>query len=123
MLSYARVSTNMSNLHHEEAPRATQVTSLQQVTNTQRQVIVWTPKCILLDRWQRVICSANYHIERKKPEMKNLLTRLWREDDGQDLTEYALLVVLVALGSLAAMSSLATNISTAFAKAGSNLTT
>jgi pilus assembly protein Flp/PilA len=55
--------------------------------------------------------------------MKNLLTRLWREDDGQDLTEYALLVVLVALGSLAAMSSLATNISLAFSKAGSNLTT
>ena len=38
--------------------------------------------------------------------MRNLLYRLWKEEDGQDLTEYALLVVLVALGSVAAMGSL-----------------
>jgi Flp pilus assembly pilin Flp len=51
------------------------------------------------------------------------LKRLWSDETGQDLTEYALLVVLVALGALAAMSSLATNISLAFSAAGSNLTT
>lgn len=51
------------------------------------------------------------------------LKRLWSDETGQDLTEYALLVVLVALGALAAMSSLANNISLAFSAAGSNLTT
>jgi Flp pilus assembly pilin Flp len=30
-----------------------------------------------------------------------LLLRLWREQDGQDLTEYALLLMLVALGAIA----------------------
>jgi pilus assembly protein Flp/PilA len=70
-----------------------------------------------------LLSCLRHRTERKKPEMRNLLKRLWKEDDGQDLTEYALLVVLVALGSLAAMSSLATNISLAFSKAGSNLTT
>jgi pilus assembly protein Flp/PilA len=55
--------------------------------------------------------------------MKNLLMKLWLEDDGQDLTEYALLVVLVALAAIGAMSSLATGISGAFSKAAANLTT
>ena len=55
--------------------------------------------------------------------MKNLLARLWKEEDGQDLTEYALLVTLVALGAISAMSSFATDISMAFSTAASNLTT
>jgi pilus assembly protein Flp/PilA len=58
-----------------------------------------------------------------KPEMRNLLCRLWKEEDGQDLTEYALLVVLVALGSVAAMGSLSQAISKAFSSASANLTT
>jgi pilus assembly protein Flp/PilA len=55
--------------------------------------------------------------------MKDLLSRLWKEEDGQDLTEYALLLVLVALGSIAAMGSLALAISQAFTSAATNLTT
>lgn len=54
--------------------------------------------------------------------MRNLFSRLWKEEEGQDLTEYALLVVLVGLASVTAMGSLATAISTAFSKAGANLT-
>ena len=30
----------------------------------------------------------------------NLLSRLWAEEEGQDLTEYALLVVLLALAAI-----------------------
>lgn len=55
--------------------------------------------------------------------MKNLLSRLWKEEEGQDLTEYALLLVLVALVSVAAMSTLGTAISKAFSSAAVNLTT
>lgn len=53
--------------------------------------------------------------------MKALL-RLWKEEEGQDLVEYALLVVLIALGAIAAMHSLASAISDAFSNAGANLT-
>ena len=55
--------------------------------------------------------------------MRNLIRRLWQEEEGQDLVEYALLVVLVALGAVVAMKSLATAISDAFSNAAANLTT
>jgi pilus assembly protein Flp/PilA len=55
--------------------------------------------------------------------MKTLLLRLWKEEEGQDLTEYALVVVLVALASVAAMSTLANAISTAFSSAAACITT
>ena len=48
--------------------------------------------------------------------------RLWREEKGQDLTEYALLLVLVALVAFASMNTLGTTISTVFANANANLT-
>ena len=53
--------------------------------------------------------------------MKNLVMRLWKEEEGQDLVEYALLVALVALGAIAAMKGLSTAISNAFASVASNL--
>lgn len=56
-------------------------------------------------------------------KMKNLLKRLWKEEEGQDLVEYGLLVVLVALGAIAGMSKLASAINTAFSSAATNLTT
>ncbi|HEV2387736.1 MAG TPA: Flp family type IVb pilin [Candidatus Acidoferrales bacterium] len=52
----------------------------------------------------------------------NRLRHLWREEEGQDLVEYALLVVLVALGAVVAMQSLASAISDAFQNASTNLT-
>ena len=36
--------------------------------------------------------------------MKTILARLWKEEEGQDLTEYALLLVLMALASMAALT-------------------
>jgi pilus assembly protein Flp/PilA len=54
--------------------------------------------------------------------MKNLLMRLWREEEGQDLVEYVLLVVVIALTCIAGMTTLATDINTAFTNAGTNLT-
>jgi pilus assembly protein Flp/PilA len=53
--------------------------------------------------------------------MKNLLKRLWQEEEGQDLVEYGLLVVIVALGAIAGMSTLATDINTMFGSAGTTL--
>jgi pilus assembly protein Flp/PilA len=54
--------------------------------------------------------------------MKNVLMRLWKEEEGQDLVEYILLVVLVALGAIAGMSTLATAINKAFSSASVNMT-
>jgi pilus assembly protein Flp/PilA len=55
--------------------------------------------------------------------MTNLLKRLWHEEEGQDLVEYGLLVVLIALFAIGAMKGLATGISTAFSSAAANLST
>jgi pilus assembly protein Flp/PilA len=52
---------------------------------------------------------------------KNVWMRLWKEEKGQDLTEYALLLVLIALASVAAMQSLASNISGVFSTASGSL--
>lgn len=54
--------------------------------------------------------------------MLQAIRRLWCEDQGQDLVEYALLVVLVALGAVVAMRSLASAISDAFSNASANMT-
>jgi pilus assembly protein Flp/PilA len=52
---------------------------------------------------------------------KHILSNLLRDDSGQDLIEYALVAALIALGATAAMSGLATKISTAFNTVGNTL--
>ena len=54
--------------------------------------------------------------------MKNILVRLWKEEAGQDLVEYALLVVLISLAAVSAMQNLGSGISDAFQNAVGNLT-
>lgn len=54
--------------------------------------------------------------------MKNLLKRLWVEEEGQDLTEYALLLALIALGAITAMKTLAGTVNNVFTNAATNLT-
>jgi Flp pilus assembly pilin Flp len=56
-------------------------------------------------------------------KMKNLLRKLRKDEEGQDLVEYALLVVLISLGSIAAMTKLASGISDTFSNAVAQLTT
>ncbi len=46
--------------------------------------------------------------------MKELLTRMWRNEDGQDLAEYALLIALIALVVIGAVTLLGTNIQAVF---------
>jgi pilus assembly protein Flp/PilA len=55
--------------------------------------------------------------------MKSLLKRLWSEEEGQDLVEYALLVALVALAATAGMNTLANKINDTFTNLGTSLTT
>ncbi|MBW8748325.1 MAG: Flp family type IVb pilin [Acidobacteria bacterium] len=44
------------------------------------------------------------------------------KDEGQDLIEYALVVALIAFAATAGMSTLATDINTAFTSIGTTLT-
>jgi pilus assembly protein Flp/PilA len=55
--------------------------------------------------------------------MTVIIKRLWAEENGQDLIEYALLVALVALAAAVGMNSLATSINTEFTNLGTSLTT
>jgi pilus assembly protein Flp/PilA len=55
--------------------------------------------------------------------MREAFLNLWFDEDGQDLTEYALLVVLLALAAVAGIQGLATAISSTFANAATNLNT
>jgi pilus assembly protein Flp/PilA len=50
-----------------------------------------------------------------------LLTNLWNDQSGQDLTEYALLLVLISLVAIASMKAIATAISTVFTTAAADL--
>ena len=54
--------------------------------------------------------------------IKRILVNLVQDESGQDLIEYALVAALIALGSVAAMNSLTSSISTAFSTVGTNLT-
>lgn len=49
--------------------------------------------------------------------------RLFGGDEGQDLVEYALVVALIAFGSIAGMGFLATGINNAFSGVSTTLTT
>jgi pilus assembly protein Flp/PilA len=53
--------------------------------------------------------------------MKTMITRLWKEEEGQDLVEYGLLVVLISLFAVVAMKGLANGISDAFSNASAQL--
>lgn len=55
--------------------------------------------------------------------MKHLLMRLWKEEEGQDLTEYALLLVLIALAAIATLGTLAKTINNVFSLATTTLST
>jgi pilus assembly protein Flp/PilA len=61
--------------------------------------------------------------------MKHKLTKIYfavqmfREENGQDLVEYALVVALIALAATAGMSTLAQDINNAFTLIGSTVST
>lgn len=54
--------------------------------------------------------------------MQNLLKRLWQDEQGQDLVEYALLLVLIALAAAATIKTLGASINNVFTNANAALT-
>jgi Flp pilus assembly pilin Flp len=62
-------------------------------------------------------------VGRKEINMKRTLVRLWKEDRGQDLTEYALLLVLLTLAAVTTLNNLANAINGVFTNAITSLNT
>jgi Flp pilus assembly pilin Flp len=69
------------------------------------------------------VSKTQFDVPKEEGRMMSTLTKLWKDEEGQDLVEYALLVVLIGLGAVAAMKNLASGISDAFSNAVAQLTT
>ncbi len=54
--------------------------------------------------------------------MSALLSRLWSDDQGQDLIEYALMLTLILLVSVAAIQGIGTKVSNIFISVNNSLT-
>ena len=52
-----------------------------------------------------------------------MIRSFFKEEDGQDLVEYSLLLAFIALAAVAALTSVKTQISTIWSKVNSRLTT
>jgi Flp pilus assembly pilin Flp len=53
--------------------------------------------------------------------MSKLLSALWRDESGQDLTEYVLLIVIIALGVTVAIVALRDELINVFNEASTEL--
>lgn len=51
--------------------------------------------------------------------MKNLLKRLWKDEEGQDLIEYGLLLVLVTLLAITSIGTIGSAVNKIFSNAAS----
>ena len=77
----------------------------------------WIPGWLFTIFWEHDVLTY----VREVIEMKQLLRRLWNEQEGQDLTEYGLVLVLIALAAIASMQTLASAINGVFSTAAANL--
>ena len=57
----------------------------------------------------------------KVTEMGTAMKRLWQEEMGQDLVEYALVAALIGLASVAALNNLAGLLTNAFTNSVANM--
>ena len=59
---------------------------------------------------------------RRSCQLINILKNLHKEESGQDLIEYALLALLIALAAVAVLPTVGKDISNEFSKVGAQLT-
>ena len=77
----------------------------------------WRDDCIRL--CERYCALENDMVD----TIRALFATLWTDDEGQDLAEYALLLILVAVLIVTAVTAFRTQISTAFSRATAVLAT
>ena len=56
---------------------------------------------------------------RKERDMTHSLSRLWQQDDGQDVAEYSVMLAVVLIIALAAIRMIGANANTVFSSIGS----
>ncbi len=54
--------------------------------------------------------------------MEDLAVRMWQDEEGQAVVEYALLLILVSLVAVSSMKNLASTVSIAFSDASADIT-
>jgi Flp pilus assembly pilin Flp len=64
-----------------------------------------------------------YYLGRGDNYMKGLLRRIWAEDEGQDIAEYAMMLAVILLIVTATVSTIGTNANSVFSTAAGQLTT
>ena len=69
----------------------------------------------------RTNVNKNTNIDSGGEGMRNMMRHLWQDEEGQDLTEYALLMALVALVAITTMQTLGSAISNVFSNAASTM--
>jgi pilus assembly protein Flp/PilA len=52
-------------------------------------------------------------------DMKNILRKLWREDDGQDIAEYAVMLAVILVIVVGTIRLIGTNANTVFSSVAS----
>ena len=62
-------------------------------------------------------------VKERVRDMKNLIARFVREDEGQDLVEYALLIAFVALACIIGLQQLGTAINQTYQSISTSLKT
>ncbi|HXP80087.1 MAG TPA: Flp family type IVb pilin [Verrucomicrobiae bacterium] len=65
------------------------------------------------------ICRHVSH--ESEDDVQNILKRLWQDEQGQDLVEYALLLVLIALTAAATVQTVGTAIQSVFTNSSTAL--
>ena len=70
----------------------------------------------------KLALDAQVPIARGEQAVQNLVRRLVREDQGQDLIEYAFLVAFIALAVILSLQSLGAGVSTQMTNIGTQVT-
>jgi len=81
-------------------------------------VALWPASVIL-----RIIADEKDDCLTGGKAMRNMLRHLYKDEEGQDLTEYGLLLVLIALVAIATMGKLGSAINNVFSNAAASLST
>ena len=69
-------------------------------------------------------CGSGFNLHpHQKDRTKNLLKFFWQDQKGQNLTEYALLLALLALGTITSIKTVASTINGVFWSAASKIGT
>lgn len=53
--------------------------------------------------------------------MQNFVNALWRDESGQDIVEYVLILVLIAIAAVATLQTLGSDVNDAFDNAASQI--